>query len=69
MSRIRKLFDGLNEDYEHIANKRQRMLAIKADPFYNALQIKFAYAVTCHKAQGVVNGMPFLPIRATLQKK
>jgi exodeoxyribonuclease-5 len=48
----KKLFDGLNEDYEHIANKRQRMLAIKADPFYNALQIKFAYAVTCHKAQG-----------------
>ena len=28
------------------------MLAIKEDPYYNALQIKFAYAVTCHKAQG-----------------
>ncbi|TDG36878.1 ATP-dependent endonuclease [Pedobacter changchengzhani] len=48
----KKLFDGLNEDYSHIANKRQRMLAIKQDPFYNALQIKFSYAVTCHKAQG-----------------
>jgi ATP-dependent exoDNAse (exonuclease V) alpha subunit len=48
----KKLFDGLNEDYAHIENKRQRMLAIKQDPFYNALQIKFAYAVTCHKAQG-----------------
>ena len=46
------LFEGLNEDYSHILNKRARMLAIKSDPFYNALQIKFAYAVTCHKAQG-----------------
>ncbi|AOM76029.1 ATP-dependent DNA helicase [Pedobacter steynii] len=47
-----KLFEGLNEDYEHIANKRERFKAIKEDPYYNALQIKFAYAVTCHKAQG-----------------
>jgi len=46
------LFEGLSADYEHITNRRERMLAIKADPFYNALQIKFAYAVTCHKAQG-----------------
>ncbi|MET4083204.1 ATP-dependent exoDNAse (exonuclease V) alpha subunit [Pedobacter sp. UYP30] len=48
----KQIFEGLNEDYSHIPNKRARMLAIKADPFYNALQIKFAYAVTCHKAQG-----------------
>lgn len=48
----KQLFDGLLLDYEHIANKRERMLAIKDDPYYNALQIKFAYAVTCHKAQG-----------------
>ena len=48
----KKLFNGLDEDYGHIANKRQRMQAIKEDPYYNALQIKFAYAVTCHKAQG-----------------
>lgn len=48
----KKLFEGLVEDYEHITNKRERMLAIKEDPYYNALQIKFAYAVTCHKAQG-----------------
>jgi len=48
----KKLFDGLKEDYAHITNNRQRMLAIKQDPFFNALQIKFAYAVTCHKAQG-----------------
>ncbi|RZJ90345.1 MAG: DUF2075 domain-containing protein [Chryseobacterium sp.] len=48
----KKLFEGVSLDYEHITNKRERMLAIKEDPYYNALQIKFAYAVTCHKAQG-----------------
>jgi ATP-dependent exoDNAse (exonuclease V) alpha subunit len=48
----KKLFEGVAEDYEHITNKKERMLAIKEDPYYNALQIKFAYAVTCHKAQG-----------------
>jgi ATP-dependent exoDNAse (exonuclease V) alpha subunit len=48
----KKLFEGLSLDYEHISNKRERLLAIKEDPYYNALQIKFAYAVTCHKAQG-----------------
>lgn len=47
-----KLFEELNIDYEHIKNKRERFNAIKEDPYYNALQIKFAYAVTCHKAQG-----------------
>jgi ATP-dependent exoDNAse (exonuclease V) alpha subunit len=48
----KKLYEGLSLDYEHITNKRERLLAIKEDPYYNALQIKFAYAVTCHKAQG-----------------
>ncbi len=48
----KKLFEGLSLDYEHITNKRERLNAIKEDPYYNALQIKFAYAVTCHKAQG-----------------
>ncbi|WP_199118808.1 ATP-dependent RecD-like DNA helicase [Pedobacter sp. ASV28] len=48
----KKLFEGLMSDYEHIVNKKERLLAIKEDPYYNALQIKFAYAVTCHKAQG-----------------
>jgi ATP-dependent exoDNAse (exonuclease V) alpha subunit len=47
-----KLFEELNVDYEHLSNKRERFKAIKEDPYYNALQIKFAYAVTCHKAQG-----------------
>jgi len=48
----KKLYEGVSLDYEHITNKKERLLAIKQDPYYNALQIKFAYAVTCHKAQG-----------------
>jgi ATP-dependent exoDNAse (exonuclease V) alpha subunit len=47
-----KLYEGLQEDYQHITNSRERFLAIQDDPYFNALQIKFAYAVTCHKAQG-----------------
>lgn len=46
------LFEGLMEDYSHLTSKKEKMEAIKLDPYYNALQIKFAYAVTCHKAQG-----------------
>jgi len=48
----KQLFDGLLEDYSHLNSKKDKMEAIKVDPYYNALQIKFAYAVTCHKAQG-----------------
>ncbi|MEO8795986.1 MAG: AAA family ATPase [Daejeonella sp.] len=48
----KKLFDAVMEDYQHIENKRLRMQELKKDPYYNALQIKFAFAVTCHKAQG-----------------
>lgn len=48
----KQLFEGLLLDYDHIKNKKEKIQAIKDDPYYNALQIKFAYAVTCHKAQG-----------------
>ena len=48
----KQMFDGLMVDYEHLSSKKEKMEAIKIDPYYNALQIKFAYAVTCHKAQG-----------------
>lgn len=47
-----RLFNGVWEDYADIGSKRERMKKIKEDPFYNALQVKYAYAVTCHKAQG-----------------
>lgn len=46
------LFNAVALDYEHIPTKKERLEKIKKDPFYNALQVKFAYALTCHKAQG-----------------
>ena len=46
------LFQRVWDDYPELHNKRDRMKAIKEDPLFNALQIKYAYAVTCHKAQG-----------------
>lgn len=47
-----RLFYTILEDYADIPLKRDRMKKMKADPYYNALQVKYAYAVTCHKAQG-----------------
>ena len=47
-----KLFNGVWEDYPELTNKRDRMKRLRQDIYYNALQIKYAYAVTCHKAQG-----------------
>lgn len=47
-----RLYEAVLEDYAHIPLKKERMKALRADPYYNALQIKYAYAVTCHKAQG-----------------
>ena len=47
-----QLFHKIEEDYQDIPLKVDRMKAIRQDPYFNALQVKFAYAVTCHKAQG-----------------
>ena len=47
-----QLFHQIEEDYQDVPLKADRMKAIRQDQFYNALQVKFAYAVTCHKAQG-----------------
>jgi ATP-dependent exoDNAse (exonuclease V) alpha subunit len=48
----RKLYDSVQQDYLDIKSKKERMEALRKDPFLNALQVKFAYALTCHKAQG-----------------
>ncbi len=45
-------FDSVMEDYTDIASKRKRIEQLRSNPWFNALQVKFAYAVTCHKAQG-----------------
>ena len=51
-SESQQLFESVMEDYADIPRKTDRMAALKNDNYYNALQIKYAYAVTCHKAQG-----------------
>jgi len=48
----KNLYEEIALDYADIPDKKDRLEAIKKDPYYNALQIKFAFAVTCHKAQG-----------------
>lgn len=47
-----RLYEGVLAEYEYIPLKADRMKALKNDPYFNALQIKYAYASTCHKAQG-----------------
>ena len=47
-----QLYNAVIEDYADIPQKVERIKKIKSDRYYNALQVKFAYAVTCHKAQG-----------------
>jgi hypothetical protein len=47
-----QLFDRVLEDYQDVPLKRDRLKRLKEDKYYNALQVKFAYAATCHKAQG-----------------
>ena len=56
----RMLYALVNESYMHIENKQMRYLKVKQDPYFNALQVKFAYAVTCHKAQGGQWGSVFV---------
>ena len=46
------LYQGVLEDYSYLATKKKRYDAVKEDPYYNALQLKYAEAVTCHKSQG-----------------
>ena len=47
-----QLFRGVEEDYQDIPLKADRMKAIREDQYFNAVQVKYAYAITCHKAQG-----------------
>ncbi len=47
-----QLFNAVEADYADIPRKADRMRSMKQDKYYSALQVKFAYAVTCHKAQG-----------------
>ena len=49
----RQLFERISEDYPELQRNRKKLVeTIYESPYYNALQIRFAYAITCHKAQG-----------------
>lgn len=48
----RRLWEEVAKDYEHIRRKGERVKMIKGDPFLNALEVKYSYALTCHKTQG-----------------
>ncbi len=50
--RMKELFLAIEEDYAFERNKKKRYERIMSDPYFNALQVKYAYAVTCHKSQG-----------------
>lgn len=52
MTQNQQLFDEVMKDYEDIVSRRGRVEKVKNNPWFNALQVKFAYALTCHKTQG-----------------
>jgi exodeoxyribonuclease-5 len=47
-----RLYENVMADYADLPSKAERLKRLRQDPYYNALQVKYAYAVTCHKAQG-----------------
>ena len=47
-----QLYIGVNDDYSHIKAKKKRYEAVREDKYFNALQLKYANAITCHKSQG-----------------
>jgi exodeoxyribonuclease-5 len=47
-----RLFQTVMEDYSDLTSRKERVEKVKLDPYFNALQVKFSYALTCHKTQG-----------------
>lgn len=67
-----RLYHSVEEDYMDIPDRRERYKAMRQNPYYNALQVKFGYALTCHKTQGgqwpvVFIDAPYLPEGEALQ--
>ena len=68
----KRLYQAVEEDYMDIPKAADRRKAMKENPYYNALQVKFGYALTCHKTQGgqwnnVFIEAPYLPDETTLE--
>lgn len=51
-ARFRELYDAISEEYSYEPNRKKRNELIRKNPYYQAVQVKFANAVTCHKSQG-----------------
>lgn len=61
-----KLYQEVSKDYENETSNYKRFLGVKNNSFFNALQVKFSYAITCHKSQGgqwntIFVEQPYLP--------
>lgn len=61
-----KLYEAVKEDFAHEKSKYKQLLSIKKNKYFNALQVKFSYAITCHKSQGgqwktIFIEQPYLP--------
>src|SRR5690606_37317886 len=61
-----QLYQEVLKDYAHFKSKYKRFLSVKNNKYFNALQVKFSYAITCHKSQGgqwntVFIEQPYLP--------
>ena len=61
-----RLYQNVQEDYQHLSSKYKRFMAVKNNSYFNALQVKYSYAITCHKSQGgqwknVFIEQPYLP--------
>ncbi len=61
-----RLYQEVSKDYEHEKSKYKKFLGVKNNKYFNALQVKFSYAITCHKSQGgqwntVFVEQPYLP--------
>lgn len=48
----KKLFEEIMNDYDDVPSRRNKIAKVKINPYYNALQVKYAYSFTCHKTQG-----------------
>jgi exodeoxyribonuclease-5 len=62
----KRLYQNVLKDYDSIKSKYKKFLKVKNNPFFNALQVKYSYAITCHKSQGgqwenVFVEKPYLP--------
>jgi exodeoxyribonuclease-5 len=61
-----RLYQEVSKDFGHLKSKYKRLLEIKNNKYFNALQVKYSYAMTCHKSQGgqwgtVFVEQPYLP--------